>query len=66
MGNIDPKIINHLQSDGRKSFTEIAKAVEVSESAVRRIKNLSAYGGGRAVISATLSDNDTGAGAPVG
>lgn len=35
MDKIDIEIINHLQSDGRKPFTDIAKAVGISEGTVR-------------------------------
>ena len=35
MDNVDLEIINHLQTDGRKSFTDIAKALGVSEGTVR-------------------------------
>ncbi len=41
MDKIDLAIIKHLQSDGRKPFTDIAKAVGVSEGTVRnRVSNL--------------------------
>ena len=35
MDKIDLKIIDHLQSDGRKPFTDIAKDLGVSEGTVR-------------------------------
>jgi Lrp/AsnC family transcriptional regulator for asnA, asnC and gidA len=35
MDKIDLEIIHHLQSDGRKPFTDIAKALGVSEGTIR-------------------------------
>jgi Lrp/AsnC family transcriptional regulator, regulator for asnA, asnC and gidA len=36
---LDKKIIEHLQADGRRPFTQIASALEVSEAAVRARTN---------------------------
>lgn len=35
MDNLDLEIISHLRSDGRKPFTEIASALDVSEGTIR-------------------------------
>ena len=35
MDNLDLEIISHLRSDGRKPYTEIANALDVSEGTIR-------------------------------
>ena len=35
MDNLDLEIISHLRSDGRKPYTEIASALDVSEGTIR-------------------------------
>ncbi|MCA9981590.1 MAG: Lrp/AsnC family transcriptional regulator [Anaerolineales bacterium] len=43
MDNLDYQILTHLQEDGRKPFTEIAKALGVTEGTVRnRVSKLTA------------------------
>lgn len=43
MDDLDFEILNHLQQDGRKPFTEIAKALGVTEGTIRnRVAKLSA------------------------
>jgi DNA-binding Lrp family transcriptional regulator len=43
--DLDKKILSILKEDGRKSYTEIARAVGLSEGAVRRrVQNLSSSG----------------------
>ena len=36
LDEVSKKIIEHLQQDGRRSYAEIARAVELSEAAVRQ------------------------------
>ena len=37
MDDLDFAILNHLQEDGRKPFTEIAKALGVTEGTIRTV-----------------------------
>ena len=39
LGQLDKRIIEHLQEDGRRPFTQIAQALGVSEAAVRARTN---------------------------
>ncbi|HJW22116.1 MAG TPA: Lrp/AsnC family transcriptional regulator [Candidatus Limnocylindrales bacterium] len=39
LSELDKRIIEHLQQDGRRAFTQIAAALEVSEAAVRARTN---------------------------